>query len=155
MAVNLTSPVTGAAQTGFTSPTYTITSDTAPNASSRQWAVTALGGTQTGVTISSVSSPFTVTIERPAAFRQLSQPNPVTGVVSNVPRNKYVMRVRKGVTPLSGQNPQVLLAEAVFWIPAGSDTADTANVRAALSLLGGAIAQTSAGLGDTVTSGVM
>jgi len=155
MAVNLTTPITGGAQTGLSSPTYTITSDTAPNASSRQWAVTATGGTQTGVTISSVSSPFTITVERPAAFRQLSVPNPVTGVVSNVPRNKYVLRVRKGVVPLSGQNPQVLLAETVIYVPAGSDTADTANVRAALSLLIGGLNQVSAGLGDTVTSGVL
>lgn len=155
MAVNLTSPVTGGAQTGFTSPTYTTTADKGPNANSNQWAVTATGGTQVGVSISSVSSPFTITVERPATFRQLSQPNPVTGRVSNVPRNKYVLRVRKGVTPLAGQSPQVMLAEAVFWVPAGADTADTANVRAALSLLIGGLNQVSAGLGDTVTTGVL
>lgn len=155
MSVNLTTPVTGGAQTGLSSPTYTITADKGPNANSNQWAVTATGGTQVGVNISSVSSPFTITVERPATFRQLSQPNPVTGRVSNVPRNKYVLRVRKGVVPLTGQSPQVMLAEAVFWVPAGADVADAANVRAALSLLIGGLNQVSAGLGDTVTSGVL
>lgn len=155
MAINLTTPVTGGAQTGLTSPTYTITADVAPNSASRQYAVTALGGTQTGVTISSVSAPFTVTAERPASFRQIGQPNPVTGVVSNIPRNKYVVRTRKGVIPLAGQNPQVMLVETIIHIPAGSDTADPLSVRAALSLHLGALAQASAGIGDTVTSGIL
>lgn len=155
MAFNPTTPVTGAAQTGLTSPTYTITADVAPNASSRQFAVTALGGTQTGVAISSVSAPFTVTAERPATFRQLGTPNPVTGIVSQIPRNKYVVRTRKGVIPLAGQNPQVMLIETVIHVPAGSDTADPLSVRAALSLHLGALAQTSAGIGDTVTSGIL
>lgn len=155
MAINLTSPITGTAQTGLTSPTYTLTDDVAPNASSRQYAVTALGGTQTGVAVSSVSSPFTVTAERPASFRQLGQPNPVTGIVSNVPRNKYVVRTRKGVVPLSGQNPQVMLVETVIHIPAGADTADASSVRAALSCHIGALNQASAGIGDTTVSGVL
>lgn len=155
MAINLTTPVTGGSQTGLTSPTYTIAADTAPNASSRQYAVTALGGTQTGVSVSTVSSPFTVTAERPANFRQIGTPNPVTGIVSNVPRNKYVVRTRKGVVPLSGQNPQVMLVETIIHVPAGSDTADALSVRAALSLHIGSLTQVSAGIGDTVTSGIL
>ena len=62
MAISLTSPITGAAVTGLTSPTYTVAVDTPPNTWSKQWAVTALGGTQTGVdTSSSASRPFTLT----------------------------------------------------------------------------------------------
>jgi hypothetical protein len=39
-------------------------------------------------------------------------------------------------------------------IPAGADTADTANVRAALSAHIGMLQQISAGLGDTLVTGI-
>jgi hypothetical protein len=42
MTIALTTPVTGTAQTGLTSPTYTVVADTPPNAYSKQYAVTAL-----------------------------------------------------------------------------------------------------------------
>lgn len=150
-----TSPVTGTAQTGLTSPTYTISSDTPPNAHSEQFAVTALGGTQSGVTTHSVSSPFTITAERPANFRSLGTPNPVTGVVSNIPRNVFVVRTRKGVTPLAGQPVQVMLVETRIHVPAGSDLADPANIRAAMSAHLGTLSQVSAGIGDTLIVGTL
>jgi hypothetical protein len=149
-----TSPVTGAAQTGLTSPTYTITADTAPDTNGKQHAVTALGGTQTGVDISSVSRPFTVTFVRPKVLRTLGSPNPVTGVISNVPNNVYKLITRKGVLPLSGQPSRTMLVTTTVEVPAGSDTADPANIRAALSLHLGVLAQQSAGIGDTGVSGV-
>jgi hypothetical protein len=40
-------------------------------------------------------------------------------------------------------------------VPAGADTADAPNIRAALSAAIGALSQQSAGLGDTVVGGVM
>lgn len=155
MTVSVSSPVTGGAQTGFTSPTYTLTTDTPPNASSKQWAVTALGGTQTGVNAHDVSSPFTITVFRPSTYKRLGQPNPVTGVVSNVPKNRYEFLVRKGVLPLAGQPSSLLLARISLEIPAGSENADPANIRAALSLLFGAAWSTSAGIGDTTITGIL
>lgn len=155
MAVTLTSPITGAAQTGFTSPTYTLTTDLAPDVNGKQVAVTALGGTQTGVTTHSVASPFTVTFVRPKVSRNLGKPNPTTGLVKDVPRNTYKCIVRKGVTPLAGQPFTNLQATCVIDVPAGSDTADPANVRAAISALVGALSQISAGLGDTLVSGIL
>lgn len=155
MAVTLTSPVTGAAQTGFTTPTYTIVADNAPTASGRQYAVTALGGTQAGVTVSSVSAPFTTTFFKPAVLKTLGKANPVTGVVNNVPRNVYKLVTRKGVLPLAGQPNQVMLVETIISVPAGADTADAPNVRAALSMHLGSLSQASAGIGDTAVSGVM
>lgn len=152
---NPTSPVTGQAQTGLTSPTYTLTVDTPPNAHSKQFAVSALGGTQTGVNVHSVSAPFTITAERPASFRQLGQPNPITGVVSNVPRNVYVVRTRKGVLPLGDQPYQIMLTETRMSIPAGADTADFINIRAALSAHFGTLVDVSSGLGDTVLTGTL
>lgn len=155
MSISLTTPVTGAAQTGFTSPTYTLTTDFAPDNNGKQWAVTALGGTQTGVTTHSMSSPFTITATRPKVVKALGKPNPVTGLVSNVPRNSFKWIVRKGVTPASGQPYQIALFTLTGDVPAGSDTYDAANLRAAGSLLIGALNQQSAGWGDTLVSNLL
>lgn len=155
MSISLTSPVTGAAQTGLTSPTYTHVSDVAPDVNGRQHAVSALGGTQTGVIVSSVAAPFTITFFRPKVFKILGTPNPVTGVISSVPRNVYKVVTRKGVLPLADQPYQTMLVTTIIEVPAGSDTADAPNVRAALSMHIGSLSQQSAGLGDTVVSGVL
>lgn len=156
MAITITSPVTGAAQTGLTSPTYTVVADTAPPGNpGRQVAVTALGGTQTGVTAHAVSSPFTGNITRPASPKVLGSPNPVTGVIANVPMNTYKVITRKGVIPLAGQPVKVMSAITIVDVPAGADTADAANIRACLSFHFGLVAQQSAGFGDTTISGIL
>lgn len=155
MSFALTSPITGQPQTGFTSPTYTHVTDSAPDISGKQVAVTALGGTQTGVTAHSMSSPFTLTFFRPKVFRFLGKPNPTTGLIKDVPRNTFKLITRKGVLPLAGQPYQNLQITTVIDLPAGSDTADAPNVRAALSAHFGALVQQSAGVGDTAVSGVV
>lgn len=155
MSFNLTSPITGAAQTGFTAPTYTHVADVAPDVNGRQVAVTALGGTQAGVTVHSVASPFTVTIIRPKSFKTLSPVVPNTGMLPSVPKNSWKLIVRKGVTPLAGQPASVLIIKMEIDVPAGADTADAPNIRAALSAAIGALNQQSAGLGDTLVSGVL
>lgn len=154
MSIALTSPVTGGAQTGFTAPTYTVTADTAPDTNGKQWAVTALGGTQAGVTTHGASTPFTITFVRPKVLRTVGLPDPVTGVLRSVARNVYKVIVRKAVLPLAGQSYITSLLEANLSIPAGADAADPANIRAALSLLIGSFNQQSAGLGDTLVTGI-
>ncbi|DAD51674.1 coat protein [ssRNA phage Gerhypos.4_10] len=157
MSLSLTTPVTGSAQSGLTSPTYTLAVDTPPTSAGKQYAVTALGGTQTGVdTASSPSRPFTITGSRPQVLRSLGPVDPVTGVLRAIPRNSYTaFRVRKGVTPLAGQSPVVAQATVTIDIPAGAELADAPNVRAMLSLLFGAVAQASSSIGDTVVTGVI
>lgn len=155
MAFAPSSPVSGGAQTGFTSPTYTLVADNAPDVNARQWAVTAVGGTQTGVTTHSMSSPFTATWFRPRAYRPLGKPHPVTGQLTSVPFNRHKLKVRKGMTPLSGQPTVVGEADATFSLPAGSDTADPANVRGMTSLFVGLLSQQSAGAGDTLVTGIV
>jgi hypothetical protein len=118
-------------------------------------AVTALGGTQTGVIVHSVAAPFTISAFRPAVFKQLGKANPTTGLISNVPKNQYKVITRKGVLPLAGQPYQTMLVTTIIDVPAGSDLADPANVRAALSAHIGALSQQSAGIGDTTVSGVI
>jgi hypothetical protein len=149
-----TSPITGQPQTGFTSPTYTHVADTAPDFNGKQIAVTALGGTQTGVTVHSVAAPFTITFVKPKTLRQIGTPDPVTGIVKSIPRNTYKAIARKGVLPLAGQPYTNMVATLTIDVPAGADLADPANIRACLSALFGAVVQQSAGVGDTAVSGI-
>lgn len=155
MTIALSSPITGAAQTGFTSPTYTLTTDSPPDWNGKQYAVTALGGTQAGVTSHSVASPFTISFFRPKVFRNLGKPNPTTGLVKDVPRNTFKQITRKGVLPLAGQPYQNMQITITVDVPAGADTADAPNVRACFSAAAGALAQIASGFGDTAVSGIL
>jgi hypothetical protein len=156
MSFSISSPVTGGPQTNFVSPTYTLVTDAAPTSAGKQYAVSAVGGTQAGVdTASSPSRPFTITGSRPQVLRSLSPVDPVTGVLRNVPRNTYKFIVRKGVTPLAGQSTQVMNMTLEMAIPAGADVADAPNVRAALSLLFGAFWAQSATIGDSLVTGII
>jgi hypothetical protein len=154
MTVSISSPITGAAQTGLTSPTYTLTSDVAPDNNGKQYAVTALGGTQTGVETTSASKPFTLTYVRPKNYRILPPLNTVTGVPPSVPRNTHKLIGRKGVEITSG-----IFATANFTlsmdIPAGSEIQDPESVRALLSAFAGALYASASGIGDTLVTGVM
>jgi len=155
MAITIPASITGAAQTGFTTPGYTTVADTPPDVNSKQNAVTALTGTQTGVDVHSVSKPFTITVTRPKVMQALGKPNPVTGLIAKVPQNTYKVLTRKGVLPLAGQPNQMLIIRTEILVPAGSDTADAPNIKAALSAHIGSLSSFSAGFGDTVLNGVL
>lgn len=152
---NPSSPVTGQPQTGFTSPTYTFVADNAPTPQGKQVAVSALGGTQTGVTTHTISSPFTSNFVRPSAYKVLGQPNPVTGRYPSIPRNSFVLITRKGVTPAANQPAVPMVIRTTIELPAGADSFDPANIRAALSFHAGALVQQSSGLGDTLVTGIV
>lgn len=154
MAFAPATPVTGSAQTGFTAPTYTLAADTPPDVNAKQYAITALGGTQTGATSHSVSAPFTLTMFRPKVFKSLKPVNS-QNVLPEVPFNTFKVITRKGVLPLVGQSARNMTVTTVIELPAGADTADAANVRAALSLHIGALSAQSAGVGDTTITGVL
>lgn len=147
-------PINGAANSLLTSPTYTIVADTPPNAVSKQYNVSALGGTQTGVTVHSVSSPFTLTAFRPQTFKVLGQPNSC-GVIKSFPKNEYVLLVRKGVGVLANQPTQVASIRVSISIPAGSDTYDKANLAALFSAAIGLLTQIPQGLYDLGTTGTL
>lgn len=155
MTVALSSPVTGAAQTGLTTPTYTLTADTPPVSHSKQWAITALGGTQTGVEAHAMSQPFTIAVFRPAVPKSLGTPNPSTGVISNIPRNVTKVVLRKGVNVAADQAPVNAIFTLTMDVPAGADVYDPESLRAALSCLFGSLSQQSAGIGDTLVSAVL
>lgn len=151
--MQLTSPITGAAQTGFTAPTYTHVSDVAPDALGRQVAVSVLGGTQTGATAHSPPSPFTLAWWKPKFFRTPVF-NQATGVYTAVGKNVWKYITRKGVTPVAGQSAQVMVISTTIEIPAGAESNDAANIRAGLSAHFGGIAQQSAGFGDSCVTGI-
>lgn len=148
------SPVTGAPQTGLTSPTYTLTADSAPDSNGKQYAITALGGTQTNVTTHAVSDPFTITFVRPKVLKALPLPD-TNNVLRSVPRNVYFFLTRKGVLPLTGQNRAVMTIKTEISVPAGADTADAVNIRAALSCHFGTVWAASSGIGDTTINAVL
>lgn len=154
MSYSPSSPVTGSAQTGFTSPTYTLSLDVAPSWNGIQYAVTALGGTQTGVTTHSISSPFTVTFSRPKTMKTLGLPN-ANGYYGSVPNNEFHLTTRKGATPADGQPDRAARITTTIAVPAGTDSYDPAEIRAMLSLHIGVLDAESAGIGDTCVSGVM
>lgn len=155
MSIQIPGSLTGAAQTGFTTPGYTLTADNAPDLNAKQSAVTALSGTQTGVTSHSVSSPFLLSVWKPKVMASLGKPNPTTGLISNVPTNQYKVITIKGVTPQAGQPFKNLIIRTTIDVPAGSDTADAANIRAALSAHFGLLSNQSAGIGDTSVNGLL
>jgi len=148
------SSITGGAQTGLTSPTYTLANDLPPTANAVQQAVTALGGTQTGATAHSISQPFTVTFTKPANPRALPTANAITGLRGSIPMNQYKIVIRKGGDVAVGV-PAVAIIRLTMDIPAGMDSYSPAQVRAMTSLLVGILDEESADLGDTLVTGVV
>jgi len=155
MAFAPTSPITGSAQTGLTTPTYTITADNPPDSNGKQYYVSALGGTQTGVSAHSVAAPFTVSMFRPKVLKTLAPVNPVTGVLRSVPMNSYKVITRKGVLPLAGQSYKTAHITSEISCPAGSDLADAISLRAMLSAHIGLLTQLSNELGNSVVTGTI
>ncbi|DAD50063.1 coat protein [ssRNA phage Zoerhiza.1_9] len=155
MSIVLTTPVTGGAQTGFTSPTYTIVQDNSVDGNVKRWIVTALGGTQTGVRAHSVSDEFSITIVKPKVMKMIQAFSSLLPNTFRPAFNRYWIIVRKGGIPASG-----LVAVPMVWrcsidIPAGGDNYDAANVRGGLSMFIGSLNQVSSGIGDTLCNGVL
>lgn len=154
MSFSPSSPITGAAISGLTSPTYTIVADTPPNAQSKQYAISALGGTQNGVSAHSLSAPFTITMFRPANIKSLGAPNSA-GVVKTFPKNSFDILTRKGVGVLANQPIQLATLRTVITMPAGADVYDAVSVKAMLSAHIGLLTQIYQGVSDTVLTGTL
>lgn len=155
MAFAPSTPITGAAQTGLTSPTFTIAADNAPDANGKQYYVSALGGTQTGVLAHSVAAPFTMAMFKPKVLKSLQPVNPVTGVLRNVPMNTYKCNTRKGLLPLAGQSYKTGWINTELNIPAGADLADPLSTRAMISCHIGMLTQLSNEIGNSVLTGTI
>lgn len=155
MTVSL-STITGGAQTGFTTPGYGVTADIFPGGvNGKQWAITSITGTQTGVRSHAVSDPATIAFTRPANVNVLPNANPVTGRYGVIPKNIYACIARKGCNYAANQAPVIAYHRGSWEVPAGCDSYDPANVRALASMVVGAYNQLSAGWGDTLVSGIL
>lgn len=153
MSISLTSPVTGAAVTGLTSPTYSVAVDQPPNPNSKQWYVSAIGGTQTGVDAGSTATkPWTFTFTRPSVLKALNAVD-TNGVIRQVAFNTYEFLMRKGFIPLAGQAVRVSNWRAQFPVVVGSDTADAPNIRGGVSSFVGVLNQQASGLADSMITG--
>jgi len=148
------SSTTGGAQTGFTSPTFTLVDDTPPALNAKQKTVSALGGTQGSATANTVTLPFTATFYKPAVIKQLPAPNPVSGLRGQIPNNQYKLIIRKGGYAASGV-PVTAIVRITVDIPAGMETYNADEVRAMASFLVGLLNEESADLGDTLITAVL
>lgn len=156
MSVTLTTPVTGSAQTGLTSPSCTIVADRGPDASnSYQVACTTMAG-HASIRGSSTSDPFTFTYFRPKVVQTLAGlAVTVAGLYGKVGENVHRFLTRKGVLIAANNLPRLMTIETIVRIPAGADSYDPVNVRAALSGHLGCLTQASAGWGDTLVTNVL
>jgi len=135
---NLTT-ITGATVTGLTLPTYTATSMPAPDVNGKQYSISALGGTQTGVLVHSISNPFTITQWLPKILKTLTQLTSTTGLLKKVPINTHKVVVRKGLIPAAGYNATPADITIAVNIPAGAETFDAQNMAALFSCAAGVL----------------
>lgn len=142
--MNLTSPVTGFAQTGLTSPTYTLVSDTAPSTNGKQFVVNALGGTQTGVVPNSIGAPFTISYFRPPLIKVadagiLSAAGMIPA--SSAPLNSFTLITRKAVAVNEVGGRAMARVETKFHVPVNAAEVDLVSIKAMISAHVGAIQQ--------------
>lgn len=147
------SSTTGGAQTGFSSPAFTLVDDTAPAVNAKQKAVSAVTGTGSA-TAHTMSKPFTATFFKPVAAKPLPAPNPVTGLYGAIPMNQYKLIIRKGGYAASGV-PATAVARLTLDVPAGMETYNGDEIRALVSFLVGLLNEESADITDTLITGVI
>lgn len=146
--------VTGTGQTGFTSPTYTLTQGTAPTQAGKQGLVTALGGTQPGVSVNSPLIPFRLNLITPLNIRSAApQRSNANQLIANN-RNKWLFIGAKGglLIPASNIYGQMDVKFECN-IPAGMETASPAEIRAFWSLFGGWASSKSSEWAETMIAG--
>ncbi|DAD52440.1 coat protein [ssRNA phage SRR5466725_1] len=138
--MNLTSPLTGAAQTGLTSPTFTLSADTAPTIAGKQFAISALGGTQTNVLANTIATPFTISLFKPAKIKAVPANSLLAGIQPNWPKNQNKLITRKSVNCTSIAQ-SILEIRTEFNIPAGAPVQDLVSIKSAISSHIGALQQ--------------
>jgi len=154
MSIALTN-VTGGAQTGFTTPGYTVTADNSVDGNVKKWVVTALTGTQTGVRAHSVSDEFSFMFVKPRVMKTAPLFSTLNPAAAKVETNRYWIIIRKGGIPASGLNSVPQIIKIPIDVTAGVDSYDAPNMRAMVSMLVGALNQLSAGIGDTLANGIL
>jgi hypothetical protein len=153
MTIAVASPIVGATNyTGLTNPTFTVGADQAPDVNGKAYVVTNLGGTQTGVEVSSSSNPFTLLFTRPKVLRTLPALQ-ANGQLANVPNNVWVVSAKKGVDVQSGQPKRLMTGRLEISVPAGADVADPETIRAMICAFAGALWESGNDLADSIVQG--
>ncbi len=154
--MDLSSPITGFSQPSLTSPTYTLVADTAPSLNGKQWAVSALGGTQTGVDANNVSAPFTISFFRPSVIKTADAGVlSAAGIIANIPMNKYSLISRKAVAVNDSGGMGIARVETIFHIPVNASIEDQASIEALISSHVGAIQQDGDQWIETIVQGTL
>lgn len=148
------SSTTGGAQTGVTSPTFTLATDTPPAINAVKKVVTAYSGAGLTVSANSASKPFDCTFFKPVVLKSLPAANPVSGLRGQIPNNQYKLIIRKGGLAEAGV-PVGMTIRLTFDVPAGMETYNPDEVRAAVSFLVGVLNEESADISDTLLTGVV
>jgi hypothetical protein len=120
----------------------------------KQRAVTAIGGSGFTASANTISKPFTSTFYKPTTPKALPPANPNTGLRGAIPNNQYKLIIRKGGLA-AADVPVTLIVRLTIDVPAGMDSYNPDEVRAAMSYLVGLLSEESADLGDTVVTGVL
>lgn len=149
---NPTSPVVGqTGVTGLTNPTWTLVEGTPPVSNAREFIVTALGGTQTGVETHTQANPFVITAYRPTVYRPLGDLNG-NGVPSSFPKNVYSVVTKKGVEVYTGLR-RIATIKTVVEIPAGAEVQDAESISAALVAHAAVLHVNAAAVRDSLITG--
>jgi len=130
---NPTSPLSGATVTGLTTPTYTLAADTTTDGRTKQFYVSALGGTQTGVVVHSSELPFLINVKKAFKVAVLGAVSALTGIRS-IPKTSYVRNTIKGVFVDTLGNKAIAQIKTIMDIPAGAITQDYNSILAMISL---------------------
>jgi len=131
MAINLIGPTPAVTAGSLTLATYTFASDMNLDGRTRAYVVSALGGTQTGVTVNTIDKPKQVLFKRPPAFRSPSGFNASANRFTTVPRNTFKVLGKYGVNVTSNQI-EMATFNLDLNIPAGAVAQDRASVDAAI-----------------------
>lgn len=132
MSINLAGPTAAVTTSQLTAATYTFVTDMAQDARSKVFVVSALGGTQTGVSAHTVDAPKQMIFKKPASFAQPSGYNQVSGRYGKVPKNTTRVMFR-GSAKVAANQWEGLPISMDIGVPAGAVSYDRANVEASVT----------------------
>lgn len=147
------SSIAGGAITGWTTPTFGLTTVVSRSLNAARKLVTSLSGTGLAV-VNSTTLPFFIEFTAPAAIKSLPPANPVTGLRGSIPVNTYKLLIGKGGYVAAGV-PALATATLEIKIPAGMETNDGGQVAALVSVLAGLLNEESDGLYETLKNGAI
>lgn len=146
MPMTLGSSVTGASAPSLTTPGFTLASMPSIVDGSAAYAVTALTGTQTGVSPHTLSQPYTVTFYTNLNVRVAGN--------GDIPLNKTRVMARKGVKVDALGTLRQASVEVIVKAPAGSETFDGNSLESLISMTIGSLSQASPTICNSVTKGL-